>query len=305
MNAEAVIESYVRDVAACLPRDRRNDVAFELRALLADELAARAEAEGRAPDRAMALKVLQGFGRPGEAARRYHERPAIIEASDTHHFMLWSIAGVVAIGVLKALDRDGEIESELVLTWLGLLVIVFGVRGWLRRRDPASLGWKPTRGPDWMPRWQATIALVSTLIFPVAMYADPVRFAETAFLGYIPTSGLALTEAFAGSWQRAVTFGMLAGQALLYGAVLIQGGWRSWSHWTSAALNLLLGLAFVAHAAPMAGPDGTPFQVFEVQRANAVAGPIFTLVGAMMILGGLYATWVAWSAPRPAMKGAR
>ena len=51
MNAQDVIESYVRDVARLLSRDKRNDVALELRELLHDELAARAEAAGRAPDR--------------------------------------------------------------------------------------------------------------------------------------------------------------------------------------------------------------------------------------------------------------
>ena len=34
MNANNVIESYVTDVALQLPRRQRNDVAFELRALL-------------------------------------------------------------------------------------------------------------------------------------------------------------------------------------------------------------------------------------------------------------------------------
>src|SRR5262245_8316293 len=66
MNANEVIESYVCDVARSLPRDKRNDVAFELRALLADELAAKAQAAGRAPDEAMAMDLLQRFGRPAD-----------------------------------------------------------------------------------------------------------------------------------------------------------------------------------------------------------------------------------------------
>lgn len=50
MTADDVIQFYVRDVASYLPRKKRNDVAFELRALLQDELAAKASAQGRAPD---------------------------------------------------------------------------------------------------------------------------------------------------------------------------------------------------------------------------------------------------------------
>ena len=47
MNANDVIESYVTEVAVKLPRKQRNDVAFELRALINEELQGRAEAAGR------------------------------------------------------------------------------------------------------------------------------------------------------------------------------------------------------------------------------------------------------------------
>ena len=57
MSANDVIESYVRDVARLLPNKRRDDVALELRALLQEELAGKAEAAGRAPDRAMAMAL--------------------------------------------------------------------------------------------------------------------------------------------------------------------------------------------------------------------------------------------------------
>ena len=55
MDINAIIDSYVRDVAACLPRAKRNDVAYELRALLDEELAGRAQVAGHAPDKAMAV----------------------------------------------------------------------------------------------------------------------------------------------------------------------------------------------------------------------------------------------------------
>jgi hypothetical protein len=46
MNANDLIDSYVADVARLLSRKQRDDVAFELRALLAEELDAKAEAAG-------------------------------------------------------------------------------------------------------------------------------------------------------------------------------------------------------------------------------------------------------------------
>ena len=68
MNANDVIESYVTEVALQLPRKQRNDVAFELRALINEELQGKAEESGRSVDAAMAIEFLQAFGRPEEVA---------------------------------------------------------------------------------------------------------------------------------------------------------------------------------------------------------------------------------------------
>ena len=61
MNANDVIESYVTDVAVQLPRKQRNDVAFELRALLNEELQERAGDAGREPDADMAIRMLRAL----------------------------------------------------------------------------------------------------------------------------------------------------------------------------------------------------------------------------------------------------
>jgi len=305
MTADDVIESYVRAVAACLPRARRNDVAFELRALLADELAAKAQSEGRAPDRAMAMALLQGFGRPAEAARRYHERPPPIDPADSHHLTVWAVAGVVVIGVLMALDREGgTVDGDLILEWLGLLLIVFVIRAWWRRRNPGVLGWKPSGDPDRASRVGAAVAAVATVIFPLFMYAAPVTFAETMFLGHIATSGLALDETFAASWQRMATLAVLAMQAAMWTWMTISGRWQAWSRRASIAINLLLGVAFLAHSAPFTTLDGASFPVFALPAANTTAWPIFTLVGALCLLSGLYELYREWARidPAPAMK---
>ena len=64
MNANEVIDSFVTDVAVLLPRKQRNDVAFELRALINEGLQDRAGAAGRAVDETMAAEFLRTFGRP-------------------------------------------------------------------------------------------------------------------------------------------------------------------------------------------------------------------------------------------------
>ena len=86
MNANDVIESYVTDVAAQLPRKQRNDVAFELRALLDEELQAKAEAAGRGADAAMATELVRAFGRPADVAARYRPTLTIIDPADGHAF---------------------------------------------------------------------------------------------------------------------------------------------------------------------------------------------------------------------------
>jgi hypothetical protein len=298
MNMGEMLDAYVRDVAACLPRRMRSDVALELRALLDEELAARADAAGRRPDRAMVMALLAGFGRPAEAARRYHERAAVIEPSDTHHFVIWAVGGTVSLGVLTAVSGPGSADKDLFLGWLGVLVIVFAVMGWWRRLRPGVFAWKPKRAHDDWPRWLIGLCLALTLVFPVWMYLAPQGFTRTVFLGRVTTDGLALSPGFADSWLRLVTAGVLIGVSASYGAALIMGRWARAVLWLQAIAHLALGQLLVLHAAPIAGPGG-PFLVFEGAEANRVASPIFALVGAGVILAGLYDCYREWARVRP------
>ncbi|MES1197221.1 MAG: hypothetical protein ABUL55_01225, partial [Pseudomonadota bacterium] len=59
MDPKAVIESYVDEVVRRLPAADRNDVGFELRDLLAEELANKADEAGRPADEAMTLALLR------------------------------------------------------------------------------------------------------------------------------------------------------------------------------------------------------------------------------------------------------
>ncbi|HZW07444.1 MAG TPA: hypothetical protein VFF65_09990 [Phycisphaerales bacterium] len=306
MNADDVIESYVRDVARYLPRGKRNDVAFELRALLGDELAAKAQAAGRAPDKAMALELLTGFGRPAEAAGRYHQRPAVIDPTDTHHFLIWSLAAAVIVAVLARTSWAGAVGAGgLFLQCLGALAVVFALKGWWRRRRPGALGWRPGRGQDWMPRGLAVLAMTATLIFPVFMYAAPQTFVQVMFVGTLPTSGVALTEAFSQSGLRVATMTFLVLLAAMYAAIAVQGGGRPWTGWASVVLHGGLGLLLVAHAAPaepLAGRESVP--VFQSAGSNTVATPIFGAVGAMLVLCALYDAYREWwrVSPAPALE---
>lgn len=307
MNTNEIIESYVRDVATCLPRAKRNDVAFELRALLDEELAARAQDAGRAPDRTMAMALLKEFGRPAEAAQRYHARPALIDATDTHHFLIWALGGAVVLVLHALLGRSGFDVEAAFLQWLGILLVFFALAGWLRRQRPGGFWWQPKRGPNWMPRGVSALSMLGILVFPVAVYAAPVAFARLLLPDVVPVDGLALTAQFAGSWQRGLTLAFLVAMALQHGVALLLGARPPWLRRVEVGLNLGLGALLVAHASPMTASDGGQFNVFRLAEANAIASPIFLVIGGMMVLFGLYYAYREWTCIRPApapIKGA-
>lgn len=301
MDANEIIESYVRDVAACLPRARRDDVAFELRSLLAEELAGRAQGAGRAPDAAMAMALLKEFGRPPEAAQRYHARPAIVDAADSHHFAIWSIGGAVVLVMHTLLNPHQDIDlAGLFLQWLGLLLVCFAVAGWLRRRSPAKFRWKPSHGPEWMPRSLSALSLVATVVFPVSMYAAPMEFARILLPSAVAVDGMALDPLFAGSVMRMATMALLIALAVQHAIALVLGTYPAWLRRLAVGVNLALGVLLVAHASPMSEFGGPTFNVFVSARANAVAAPIFLATGGMMVLVGLYYAWREWACIRPA-----
>lgn len=163
MNANDVIESYVTDVALRLPRRQRNDVAFELRALIDEGLQDRAEAEGRAVDAAMATDFLQAFGRPEDVAARYRPTLTIIDPADGRSFLRATVIGLAIIwclGLLERLQQPIGSGAELLgviaqwwlgtvvasLWWPGVLVVYFGVAAWVHRRWPNTAVWKPRSG---------------------------------------------------------------------------------------------------------------------------------------------------------------
>ena len=292
MNANDVIESYVTDVAKQLPRKQRNDVAFELRALLHDELAAKAAAEGKAPDKAMAMSLLAGFGRPAEAAARYAPQNPVIDPTDNHNLLIWAIVGAALL----------QGKDAAWLAWLGFLLLIFAIMAWSRRRWPQRLGWRPhrVRDPDAANRWAWAACTLLTLVFPLAMYVAPKAFADTVFFGAIPTGGLELTGAFLASWQRTAVIVGLIVSACTQAAIAVQGRIQPWSRSTQILVNIMLGLLLLMHAAPMLVlRTGERFQVFASDLANQKAAPMFQLAGAVCLLSALYEAYLEWARVRP------
>lgn len=216
MNANEVIESYVTDVAVHLPRKLRNDVAFELRALLDEELQARAEGAGRAADEAMALEFLQSFGRPVDVAARYRPTLTIIDPADGHAFLrasaiglaiLWSI-GLLAFlrqpihsgwDLLSALGRWWGATLITSLWWPGLLAVSFGMAAWTRRRWPQTAEWKPRTGERSPASRTAMVMGLVGILCGAFVLLDP-RWLLDVFLGGraapVAYAALTYTESF-------------------------------------------------------------------------------------------------------------
>jgi hypothetical protein len=301
MNTHDVIESYVRDVARFLPRDKRNDVALELRELLHDELAAKAEARGTAPDRALAMELLAGFGRPAEVAARYHPRSPLIDPEDNHNFIIWAIVGIVGISVLK-----GDASPD-VMHWIGIVFLVFAMIGWARRRQPAGrFTWRPSAQdmPAQGGRWPALLAALGLVVFPLLVYLSPQGYWNTATLGKGVAGGLLQTDAFLDSWQRIATIGWFALVIGNYLVVAAQDGWKRWNRQLSITGHIGLGLMLLAHAAPLATlVDREPFAIFVAAGADAVARPWFGFAGAITVLSALYGMYREWVRVEPAPAG--
>lgn len=298
MNADDVIESYVRDVARYLPRDKRNDVALELRELLRDELLARAEGNGRPADRALAMELLAGFGRPAEVAARYHPRNPLIEPEDNHNFAIWTIVGILALGM-----RGGDRSAD-VMHWVAIMFLVFAMVGWARRRRPAgTFPWRPSAQdkPLHGGRWPALLAAIGTLVFPFALYLSPQAYWDAATFGKGVAGGLLQTPEFLDSWQRTATIGWFVLVVANYLVVAVQNGWKRWNRQLSLVAHVGLGLMLLAHAAPLVTLlDREPFAIFVAAGVDEVARPWFGVAAAITLLSTLYEMYREWVRVEPA-----
>ena len=145
MTASDVIESYVTDVAAQLPRAQRADVAAELRSLLREEIGPSATADE-------AVARVRAFGKPAEVAARYHAPYAVIEPTDTRAFVLVAVVGALLIPSTNQrlpFSVDQNTASTYFLAWLGALVLLFAAKSWAARRWPGQFQWKPSKVRDY------------------------------------------------------------------------------------------------------------------------------------------------------------
>jgi len=244
MTANEIIDCYVADVAVQLPRKLRNDVAFELRALLQEQMQDRADALGRAADAPMATDMLRAFGNPRDVAARYLPALTIIEPADGHKFLRVTAIGLAAIwvlGLLKHLQQPIQSGWDLLsvmgqwwvgtvipsLWWPGLLLVMFGIGAWTRRRWLQDAEWKPLATDRLRGGRAALVMGVIGMVCGLYVLTEPSRVLDIFWGGKAAPAAyqaLTYTEAFL-QRQAPWLFALIALNIPLYISVIIKGRW--------------------------------------------------------------------------------
>ncbi len=280
MCATEVIETYIDDTVRLLPRRQRDDVATELRTLLNEEMHARAQESGRLPDEALALSLVCGYGSPNEVAARYQPAWTIIDPADSRSFVRAAFIGAGALIVLSALSRLqpsllGTAEEPVkigILAWLGLLVVAFGARKWIRRRWPATALWKPGDRDRANRIGTAVVVPIATLF--VVLYAAPTWVLDHVSRGRFDTSWATYTEDF--QRLRLPSFiGLMVGLLALLSFVAIHGRWSRLTRRINIGLNLAMAGLILSLAV-----DGTIFQSSVVDQ---IVRNVLALVAAIYV----------------------
>ncbi len=249
MTSDEVIESFVTEVAQRLPKKQRNDVAFELRALLKEEVQGKAEELGREPDGALALEYLRGFGAPAEVAARYQPTLQVIDPTDGPRFVRATMIGLVVIWGLGLWEKLSEpfgsgwdILNPLSawwggvvipsLWWPGVLVVGYGLAAWSRRRSPHKAVWTPRENVALAEKPGGRVALglgVVGILCGLVVLIEP-RWILDLFWGGnaapVAYQALTYTESFRAR-QGPVLLGLLILYVPLYLTVLVAGQWTA------------------------------------------------------------------------------
>jgi hypothetical protein len=243
MHATEVIETYIDDTVRFLPRRQRADVATEMRSLLNEELQARAHELERQPDESLALSLVRSYGRPNEAAARYQPPWAIIDPADSAGFMRAAIIGAGALVLLGAISKRRPSLTETadnlitigLLIWLGVLVVAFGAKNWIRRRWPKAVLWEP-HDRDRANR-VGTAVIVPIATFFVILYGAPIWVLDHVAGGRFDTSWAAYTVDFQ-RLRLPCFIGLMVGLLALRTFVAIQGRWRRLTRCINVGLNM-------------------------------------------------------------------
>lgn len=258
MTANEVIESYVTDVALQLQRKQRNDVAFELRALINEGLQDKADAASRVIDTDMAIEFCRGFGPPEEVAARYRQALTIIDPADGQRFLRATIIGLLIIwaaglfetfsqplnssaGFFQALGHWWGSTLIPSMWWPGVLVVGFGLSSWVGQRWPNKSEWKPRASDRIYGGRTAMVMGVMGIVCGIYILFDPrwvLDFFWNGNAAPVAYEALTYTKSFL-QLQAPILFLLLLLNIPLYMAVIVKGRWTKLLRRIETALALL------------------------------------------------------------------
>ena len=235
---------------------------------------------GRPPDESLALSLVRGFGRPNEVAARYQPVWTIIDPADSRSFARAAIIGAGSLLVPSALTRLlpslSGIADDLVkigiLAWLGVLVVAFGAKNWIRWHWPATAAWKP-RDRDRVNR-VGTAVVVPIATFFVVLYGAPTWVLDQISGGRFDTSWAAYTADFQ-RLRLPCFIGLMVGLLALLSFVAIQGRWRRHTRCINIGLNMALASLILSFAV-----DGN---IFESSLVDQIARNVLALVSVIYV----------------------
>lgn len=271
-----VIESYVRDVAVQLPAKKRADVVVELRSLLNEELG-----DG---DEAAALALVRRFGRPADVAARYSPPTAVVDAADTRNFVLAAVVGGLLLpSTNQRLPFSVAPTTAQVwfLAWLGALVILFALKGWITRRWPDLFQWKPSRLVDYdRVGIVEQLALIAILVFYEAAYLWPGAVIHFLTGGHISARLLSYTSDFENPLR------MLWFALFVPALVALEAGVALQQRWTR--LTRIFEITLFVLAGTQLGWHASYGNIFASAAAEQGARMACQLLGAAFILTAAY-----------------
>lgn len=295
MNANDVIDLYVKDVAARLPRNKRNDVAFELRALLLESLHDRSAA-GQNADADIAMTLVREFGRPDEVAARYLPVLSIIDPADGARFLrlTWiGLAIIWSLGLLSVVRQAADSGADALqiiaqwwatavlpsFWWPGVLVAWYGLSARSRRRHSQVPEWTPSAARKPEGGRGALLLGVFGIVTGICVLIEP-RWILDLFWGgkAAPAAYTALTytDTFL-QRQAPVLLTLLVLNIPLYISVIVRGRWSA----TLRRCEELLGLATCAAMAwtVLDGP------VFLAASSDQMAKSLMVLIIVFILIG--------------------
>lgn len=287
MTPTEMIAAYADDVARRLPAKQRNDVGFELRTLLEEQLRERAGDAGRLPDEAMALQMLREFGAPDEVAARYGGPGlVIVEPVYAGRFVKLAFGGLalqwlltlptvfVAEDWLLALSRWWMSYGLGAFWWPGFLVISAIIAAWARRRWPVVNTWRPKIVDRDLVNRSLTAMGAGLLLTVVALMVVLPAIIASA----MPRAALPYFSFDQEFWTQRAPFilPLWAAHFVVLGFLIVRGRWTRNLRLAEVVINLLVCAVMIWWIA--AGP------IFATPTTDSTTKSIMGLVVAMIAL---------------------